>query len=306
MTDYRATSYAPLAIDDRDRALTTTVLSTPIGTIVARHSPARASSHVILFLHGAAGAWTTWTPLLRAADIRRDDLGDIALLDLPGWGDAELTARATTIDVMTEAVRDAALALGYTEWTVVGHSMGGLIALHLAAIDPHRTRSVLAVSPTLWSVFASVEHPVRRFWTLPAFTMLWRVLGALSLLPGEGRGVVRAAHRIGLLRAAVSPLFRHPGRIDQSVVAGLADEIRPRAFRVAAEVVRGYDPEQRWAPIECPVTAVRGDADVFVRADDLAALSRVLPHARTIEVDDCGHYGPAERPFVVLDALRSL
>jgi pimeloyl-ACP methyl ester carboxylesterase len=64
------------------------------------------------------------------------------LIDLPGWGDAALTSRGedaaltsrgedAAISAVCSLVKESAEALGYTEWDIVGHSMGGFIALHI-------------------------------------------------------------------------------------------------------------------------------------------------------------------------------
>jgi len=105
-----------------------------------------------------------------------------------------------------------------------------------------------------------------------------------------------------LLRPAVFPLFRHPWRVDRSVIDALGRELRPASFVAATRILRGYDPAV-WSAIRCPVTAIKGDRDVFVRDDDLERLAAVVPQARLVVVPDCGHFAGVERPFAVLDAM---
>lgn len=227
---------------------------------------------------------------------------------MPGWGDAELTddPAQQTIETVCELVKDVAETLGYTEWDIVGHSMGGFIALHMAAIWPQSVLSVGLVSPTTWSVIESVEQPVRRFGTLPAFTLLWRVMRAMAAL-GRGDGaVVRFAQRARLLRVAVFPLFRHPFRVDRTVIDALALEVRPRSFVAAAEITRGYDAEGMWSRIVCPVLGLKGDADVFVTPRDFDRLAETLRDATLTVVPDCGHFAAIEKPAQTLEALGLL
>jgi len=89
-----------------------------------------------------------------------------------------------------------------------------------------------------------------------------------------------------------------------SVVDSLAREVRPVAFAAAAALAKGYPADELWAAIGCPVTALKGDRDVFVRDDDLERLRAVVPHARTIVVPDCGHFATVEHPHAVLAATR--
>ncbi|MBC7590475.1 MAG: alpha/beta hydrolase [Salinibacterium sp.] len=297
----------PLTEDAAEFGLESTVVSHVLGSIVARHLPTRGSPRATLFLHGAAGSWSTWTPVLQAARESGAVVDEPVLFDLPGWGEARLTDSpgSHTIDVVCELVRTAALELGYTQWDLVGHSMGGFIALHMAARWPDNVRSVVMVSGTTWSLIESVEHPVRRFRALPGFVMLWRVMAFLAALGAFGRSLVRALDGAGLLRPAVFPLFRHPFRLNSSVVDALSREIRPRSFVSAVEITRGYDPDHAWTGVTCPVTAIKGDRDVFVRDSDLSRLTALLPASHIVIVADCGHFANVERPGAVLSAMAA-
>ncbi|QNE47081.1 alpha/beta hydrolase [Glaciihabitans sp. INWT7] len=300
-------NYAPFELlsDPAALGLATTTVSSPLGTCVARHPARRTSTRATLFLHGAAGSWTTWTPLLQAAVADRIDLGDIVVFDLPGWGDASLAEGSVDDPVFAicSLVKDMAEELGYTEWDIVGHSLGGFIALHMASIWPQAVLSVGMVSGTTFSIIHSVEHPVRRFGELPGFTMLWRVMQFLALLGRAGPALVRGIGGIGLLRPATFPLFRHWRAVPRSQGHALAIEIRPRSFATAAAVTRGYDADSLWSRIECPVRATKGDRDVFVTQEDLDHLGRLLPSSLRTVIPDCGHFGAVERPRAVLSAL---
>lgn len=294
----------PLIFDPAAFGLDSTTRRSGLGTCVARHRPERTADTATVFLHGAAGSWTTWTPLLTEAAARGIPIPDPVLLDLPGWGEADLTERSAeiTIDQIAELVADLLGELGYTRLHLIGHSLGGFIALHLAAEWPDRVLSVSTVSGTTFSVIRSIEHPVRNFSEVPAFTMLWRVMQALTALPGEARPLARRLAPSGLMRLIFSPLFRHGRRVPQSLVVATAEDLRPRAFAAGAEVARGYD-TGRWAAIGCPVRAMKGDRDVFVVDGDLHELAALIPGCIPTVIADCGHFAPVEHPGPVLDAL---
>lgn len=300
-------SYAPFELlsDAGSLGLVTTTVSSPLGTCVAKHPARRTSTRATLFLHGAAGSWTTWTPLLQAAAAEGIDLGDIVVFDLPGWGAATLTTSAVDDPLLAicSLVKDMAEELGYTEWDLVGHSLGGFIALHMASIWTQAVLSVGIVSGTTFSVIHSVEHPVRHFRELPGFTMLWRVMQLLAALGPVGPALARGIDAIGLLRPVTFPLFRHWRAVPRSQGHALADEIRPRSFATAASVTRGYDADAHWARIECEVRATKGDRDVFVTQEDFDHLGRLVPSSVRTIIPGCGHFGAVERPRAVLQAL---
>jgi len=309
-----ATRYAPFPLDADARhfGLTTSVMRLGPGavSVAVRHGRRTDSDTATILLHGAAGSWTTWTPLLRAAghgDMAPtdSDLTDLIIPDLPGWGDSGLPTDTSelTIETMAATVADIARALGYSRWTIVGHSMGGLIALQLAAAETGATVSVGLISPTTFSVIDSVRHPVLRFGLLPGYTTLLQVMRMLCFAGTWGHALVVGFARLRLLRALVSPLFRHPGRVPASVIAALAVEVRPRGFSLASARAGSYDAVASWSRIDCPVRAVTGDRDVFIAPSDRDRLSRVISDFSLVTLTGAGHFGHIERPFDIVHTL---
>jgi pimeloyl-ACP methyl ester carboxylesterase len=299
--------YAPYPLDTNstEAGFTRTELTTDLGVTVIHHKRTSSSTRATLFLHGAAGSWTTWTPMLTTADASDAPIENPILLDLPGWGAATLTADPNSIDLEAgcAVVKECAEELGYTEWDVVGHSMGGFIALHMGALWPQNVMSIGVISATGRSIVASVGHPLRNFSRVPAFTLLWKGMSVLTALGFSGARLIRLVRRLGLMRWFVSPLFRFPRRIDASVINALGTELRPRPFTIAARLVRGYTLEEHWSAIQCPVRAVGGDSDVFSPVDDLRHLASVIPTSQVAILEDCGHFAAIERPHQVLSAL---
>ncbi|TFB97454.1 alpha/beta hydrolase [Cryobacterium adonitolivorans] len=305
--------YCPFGLskDSGRLGLGTSVIDTALGPITVRHgrrTTTGATGTATILLHGAAGSWTTWTPLISAADrSAAAPLADLIIPDLPGWGDTPLPLDESTetIESLAAAVAEIARALGYRRWRVIGHSLGGFVALELAASTPRQTTYVGLVSATTFSVIDSVRHPVARFAVLPGFTALLGVMRVLSVFGAAGRGLAAGLHRLGLLRALVAPLFSSVRRVDVSVVAALAAEARPRSFALAANRAGHYDADASWARIECPVRSVHGDRDVFVTVDDDRRLAGVVADLEVRVLTGTGHFGHVERPVDTLTALHS-
>jgi len=281
------------------------------GVIVVRHGRRTTGDTATILLHGAAGSWTTWTPLLAADSCETDaaalPLTDLIIPDLPGWGESAMSDSPAdrSAEGLSATVAEIARALGYRRWIVIGHSMGGFVALQLAASEVGATVSVGLVSPTTFSVIDSVRHPISSFSTLPAYTALLMVMRLLSGLGNIGRVLVAVVRRLPLLRLLVSPLFSRPWLVDASVITALGTEIRPFGFTVASASVGAYDATTRWSGISCPVRSVEGDSDVFVAASDTDRLRGVIRRFESVTVAGAGHFAHIERPFAVLQALRS-
>lgn len=289
-------TYAPFPVvsDARRWGLTETVVPAGGGPVVVHHRPGPAP---LLMLHGVAGSWTTWTPLLHAA--RGAGGRGLVLVDLPGWGASPAPSTPLDVDGAVGVVVAVLDALGIGAVDVVGHSMGAFVGLHLAATRPDRVRSLGLVSGTTVATADAARRPLRALRTLPAFTLL---RAGLAVTGDAGRTVLRTLARVGLLPLLAAPVFTHVRRLDRSVLDAFVDELRPRAFTAVARAAAAYDVE-RWRGIACPVTAIAGRGDVFARVRDLDDLGRLVPGVRTVLLDDCGHFAHVERPTVVAGVL---
>ncbi|MET0725066.1 MAG: alpha/beta hydrolase, partial [Leifsonia sp.] len=186
---------------------------------------------------------------------------------------------------------------------VIGHSLGGTLALHLAVVESEATAGITLVSPSAFGVLEAVTHPLGGLARIPLFVGMRQTMRILAIREQAGRAISRGLGRIGFTRGLATPLFRHPSFIDASVYDALAAEVRPRAFTAAAEATRDYDAATIWSQVACAATVLRGDRDVFVAADDLPRLVALVPRIRAITVPDAGHFAHVERPFEVLDTV---
>jgi len=288
--------YAPFPVDaDPGRwRLTRTVVPTGVGPTVVHH---RAGPDPLLLVHGVAGSWSTWTPLLQAADGALDR--GLVLVDLPGWGSSPAPDAPLDVDDAVRVLTTVLDTLGLDDVDVVGHSMGAFVAMHLAVVAPRRVRSVALVSGTTLATADAARHPWRGVRTLPAFTLL---RAGLTVTGEAARPVLRGIARLGLLPLVASPVFTHVRRLDRSVLDAFVDELRPTGFTGAASSAAGYDLD-RWGVVSCPVTAIAGRDDVFARVSDLDGLRGLLPQVRTVLLDDCGHFAHVEHPDAVARVL---
>ncbi|MCB5282819.1 alpha/beta hydrolase [Arthrobacter sp. AL08] len=284
------------------------ILGTELGpcTVRVQHGtdglrPATGTPDV--YLHGAAGSWTTFLPLLSRAPAH-----DRVLIDLPGWGDSTSGCRPErfSIEAMARAVTEVLDSLGYQRWNLVGHSMGGFLALHVAATSPERTASVATISATTFGVAGAARRPLRSLFRFPAFVGMLTVMRAMAALGPAGSALIRAVGTTPVMRPLLAPFFADPAAISPQVIRGLGLDARPASFLAAARAAARYDFSQ-WRGISCPVLALRGDRDVFTPASDLIRLAAVIPHIQPATVPDCGHFANIERPEYVqalLDDLR--
>ncbi|WP_374010447.1 alpha/beta fold hydrolase [Leifsonia sp. LS-T14] len=277
------------------------MVETGAGRVTVRRTPgesgARGPAVATILLHGAAGSWTTWAPLIDAAEAERGaPIGDLVIPDLPGWGDSPADVSRLDARALADAVATVARALGYRRWRLVGHSLGGFVALELAAAEPEATESVTLISATTFGARADSAGRLRLFAAYMPLMLLDAGMRVLAGLGAAGPRLIRALDRAGLLGLLVSPLFarRVPG-----VEHELGRDVRPRAFVRAVASARQYAAAERWGRIRCPVLAIHGDRDVFVPRGDDARLASVVPDLRTVVLPRTGHFAHVEHPSLV-------
>ncbi|BDZ47437.1 alpha/beta fold hydrolase [Naasia aerilata] len=206
---------------------------------------------------------------------------------------------------MSAAAVRVAEALGHRRWSVLGHSLGGFVALDIAATRPDATVGVGLVSGTGGAVVDAIRRPLRGGLRLPWFAGMLLAMRALALLGPVGHGILRLLHAIRLLGPLSAPLFADRRSLHPSVTAALADEIRPVAFVRAARAAGRYDLDT-WRAIACPVRSVVGERDVFVGPGDAAAFASRIRDFAAVRIQGAGHFAAIEQPAAVLQALRPI
>lgn len=257
-----------------------------------------------LLIHGLGGQSTNWTDLMA---MLRDRLDSVAV-DLPGFG----WSPPPTDGDWTPARSAASLAdLITTLWGtrpvhVFGNSMGGAVAVQLAAARPDLVSSLTLVSPALPRLL-----PRRTSIHLPVIAT-----------PGIGDKLmakyltVDAARRA---RATIDMCFADPESVPPQRVAAAEAEVRrrdalPYLQEAFTQSLRGLlatyldvSPQRPWKLAEritAPTLLVYGRKDKLV--DPIAAHSTAFPDRRVVLLMNCGHVAQLESPELVSQAWRSM
>ncbi|MET3567851.1 pimeloyl-ACP methyl ester carboxylesterase [Leifsonia sp. 563] len=273
-----------------------TMVETDAGPVTV-HRTARESAVATILLHGAAGSWTTWKPMVAAAAAARGSaVPDLIVPDLPGWGDSPAEVASLDAAVLASSVATVARTLGYERWRVVGHSLGGFVALELAVREPIATESVVLVSATTFGGQADRRGTASLLYRHAPLMLLLGGMRVLAALGPAGLRLVRGLERMRLLPLLIAPLFSSPV---PGSARELARDLRPAAFVRAVACARRYPAAERWARIRCPVLSLHGDRDVFVTAADDAGLAAIVPGLRTRILPATGHFAHVEHPSLL-------
>ncbi|WP_033261163.1 alpha/beta fold hydrolase [Amycolatopsis vancoresmycina] len=235
----------------------------------------------LLLLHGTAASREQWAPLTALAT------GFTVLApDFPGSGRTTDGGGPITVEALAaqaEAVLDHA---GFGAAHVVGHSLGAVVAAHLAGTRPDRVRS--AVLHAAWPVTDTRQDAEFRYWLdLLETGTFARMLPLMAFGPRYWDQATAESNEqlVKTLEPAIQP------GTDRQIAADRAVDLRPVLGRITA-----------------PVLVLGSAHDRIVTADQQRALAAAIPDARAAEID-AGHGAPAELPAefarLVLDFVRS-
>ena len=235
----------------------------------------------VLFLHGAGFNRTVWRLQTRwFAHHGRSVLA----VDLPahGWSDGPAL---TSIAAMAEWTASLIEAAGLEKAALVGHSMGGLVALEAAARFPDKVRAlglcgVAAEMPVHPEMLESAKADTPKVQELMTF---WGIGNALHKGGMVSPGLWLRRESLAVLSANKSGVIH-------------ADLAACNAYK---------DALARAAAVKCPTVLVVGDGDLMTPAAKAKPLAAAIAGSRTVVIANSGHFMIVERPDESLEALQA-
>src|SRR5262245_50877058 len=96
----------------------------------------------VLMIHGLGGTSNTFTPVLAALARLR-----VIRFDLPGSGRSARVEGPLSLELFVDRARLVMERLGVERAHLVAHSMGAIVAMHVAAAEPGRVVSLALFGP---------------------------------------------------------------------------------------------------------------------------------------------------------------
>ena len=240
----------------------------------------------VVFLHGLFGQGKNFTQVAKALQPELMSL----LVDLPNHGRSSWTDHvdyAEMADTVADFLRSDFAADGPVH--LVGHSMGGKVAMVLALRHPDLIDRLVVVdiTPSVSDGAGEFEH-------------LLGSLASIDLATVDRRSEADEA----LLELIPSPTIR--GFLLQNLRAGEDDRY---TWQANLEVLRrdlatiGGFPEID-ATFDRPVLWMAGENSPYVQEEDEAEMRRLFPRTRLVTIKGAGHWVHSEQPTSFVSALR--
>lgn len=245
------------------------------------------SAHRVVFLHGLFGRGRNFARIAAGLEPEAQSL----LVDLPNHGASAWTEELSyeeMADLVANELRANFAANGPVD--VVGHSMGGKVAMVLALRHAELVRRLAVIDIS----------PVAADSSQGEFTHLLSSLAALNLDEVRSRADADAA---------LATPIPHP-----TVRGFLLQNLQRRDERFAWQpnltllynqlgTVTGF-PDMAGQQFLGPVLWMRGSKSDYVNDDDAPAMRALFPKTLRVTIRDAGHWVHSEKPDEVITALR--
>lgn len=217
------------------------------------HYEAIGRGRPLLFIHSWLGSWRYWMPAM-------DDVSEryrAYALDLWGFGDSDRRQDGYSLSGYVDMVEQFMDELGIQQATLVGHGLGGAIAIRLTARLPERVDRLIVVSTPL--VGSAIAPPLATFSNHHDGDWIARILGRRQA-------------------SAYPEVQIEAAKTDLSAVIRSVQTMRTEDLRSDLET------------ITCPVLLVFGKNDPLVYPPEEGWLNQLEENVHIVFMDDSFHF----------------
>jgi pimeloyl-ACP methyl ester carboxylesterase len=241
----------------------------------------------IILIHGITASSQVWEPVWEALSSRHTVLAP----DLLGHGQSAKPRGDYSMGAFASGIRDLALSLELEPATVVGHSLGGGVAMQFSYQFPERTGRLALVSS---GGLGRSVHPFLRAATLPGSELVIPLMAGRQVL-SAGRAVGRALGWAGLKLGndAVEMARGHASLVDPESRAAFVHTLRA-SVDVTGQRVQATD--RLYLAEELPLLIVWGGRDRIIPADHGRRAHELVPTSRFELFESSGHFPFLDEP----------
>ncbi len=234
-----------------------------------------------LLIHGLGGTSNTWTPLLPALS------HFVAIrVDLPGSGRSYRVEGPLSIDKFVSACLRVLSSRAVDRVHVLAHSLGTIVAQHLAVREPKLVRSLALFGPLLAPPDAARPNIAAR--------------GQKARNEGLAGMQAIADTLVQASTSAETKAKRH------AVVAFVRESLMrqdPDGYGRTCDALATAQPADA-AAISCPTILVTGTEDGVAPPQAVRSMSEKIAGSQVEVLQGCGHWTPLEKPDECIDILR--
>lgn len=247
------------------------------GDVAVHVADSEQGERVFVLLHGYLESMLVWEEL--ASRLYRE--ARVVTLDLPGHGISMVRGETHSMEWLAQVVRDLLDTLSIARCTLVGHSMGGYVALAFAAAYPERVDRLVLLSST-----PEADAPEK--------------------IADRDREIalVQAGKKELLARVAPAEGFAPENRkrcADQ--IEDLAEQVVLTEDEGITALLRGMSSRRANNDLNVPELFIFGRHDSYIPPELASEVAAKNPRAQIAWLDHSGHMGLVEEPDEVAKLL---
>ncbi|WP_297830591.1 alpha/beta hydrolase [uncultured Rikenella sp.] len=248
-----------------------------------RYADAGKGTQVVVLLHGYLESIEVWDDF--AGELGREYR--VIRVDLPGHGFSEWGGRdVIDIDYMADTVSAVLRVAGVEKCTVVGHSMGGYVALALAANHPEQVEGLV-----LFHSSPNADTPEKAANRQREIELIEAGKKEMLARVNPGKGFAEA----NLKRCS-------------EAIEELSEQVMMTEDAAIAAVLRGMsrrrDRNDEMRRFGIPELMIFGRGDNYIPVVAAEAMAAAQPQARVAWLERSGHMGFIEQPSESLSILK--
>lgn len=253
-----------------------------LGIKTSYYESGRKNGRSVLLLHGMTSSGDAYRELMAglAADYH------LVAPDIPGFGFSDMTT-PYTMDHLVEWLAAFMHALDISQWLVIGHSFGGVLATHFTLTYPEDVARLVLIAPALLSAQKVPEFLMKASISLGLVT--------LGTTISQSRLVVPYQVKSGFYQPA-----QQPGTVWRR---RLRDYENARATATVFTALANNGTVTDLSKLTHKTCLIWGEDDAVVPVDDGVALAALLPDAELHRLAECGHVPVQEQTAVVVDKI---
>ena len=237
----------------------------------------------LLLINGLGGARSSWDSLVREleSDLR------VVTIDNRDAGEADDEAASYSIGDMADDAAGLLESLGIEKTHVLGHSMGGFIALEFAVRHP---------------------EPLDRLILVGTAAAAGRAIGhEFGPPPREGWIADPVARGKASMAASYAPGFfdRNPGLLETFAERTRGNRITWEGYARQVAAINEHDIRERLVAITAPTLVIHGDVDPSIGPKGGRLIAEGIPGARINVYDGVGHHPMREQPERFVEDVRT-